>query len=157
MLSREIGEREVAEVMPVGWIGEGVGRRKMGYGDLQHGAGCANAINLVHDFDDVIEVFDNVEASNQVERLVAEWPGCVVQIDDNIGFSHGNPIDVYTIRKMLPPATEIQRAEIWLVSRDGRIPERNDMMDKRFKTTIQVFDLGDCNTLCSDSRLRNID
>src|SRR5712692_10475908 len=60
----EIIKAEVAELMPMRRISERVARRKMRHRDLHVRAGAADAMDLFHGLDDVVEMFNDVESIN---------------------------------------------------------------------------------------------
>jgi hypothetical protein len=58
MTTCEVVHAELAEEVPVRGIGERVGRREMGYRDVNNGARETNAMNFLHRFWNVGEVLE---------------------------------------------------------------------------------------------------
>src|SRR5882724_13032624 len=89
----EVAEAEGVEVPFVSWITEGaeIGIVRGHYGDCPSRA--YEAVELLHGFHDVADVFDHMDGAQFVERLVAEGVGEQVEVGDDVGAGTGIAVE----------------------------------------------------------------
>src|SRR5260370_35139695 len=101
MLTGDVIEAAVPELMFVSWIYEGICAREMRNRDLYDRVVASNPVDFFHRGDHVFAMLDHVVSGNFSERAIGEGPRTAVQVMDDVGMNAEIAIDIEGIGQAL--------------------------------------------------------
>ena len=108
MLTGDVIEAAMPELVFVSWIYEGIGAREMRNGDLYNRVAASNPVDFLHNGDHVFAMLDHVIGGNFSEGVISEGPRAAVQVMDDIRMNADIAIDIDGIRKVPIAATQVK-------------------------------------------------
>ena len=116
----EVVEGEIAQVLPVSRIGEGVGAGKVRRRDLDDAARHEQLVHLLDEALDVRQVLDDVVGVDALEVAARQGIRPPVEIEGEVGLDLGAHVDVETIRAPPAAAAEVELPGNVTSSQGGR-------------------------------------